>query len=658
MLILIKSIGWILANMPKRFALAVSVILGDLRYYLPTRGRRIILANLHHAFPDRPAAWHRRTARISCRRWMEMRLYRLAAPFFSEVRLDQTLIATDKTIEQLGRYAHPAKPLVLVTVHNSQMEACTLLRRAMPFEPPEVGALYRPIRNRALDKYFLESRSLHGLTFFDERKELLQPFRLLRANNWMVVVFDQSVGRSGFMTFLLNRVASTTRLHESLAKSQEADVYAMWGERTGFWQGNLHVEKLSTGKKNEAIVLKANRWLEEKLRTEEPFRQDWMWIHDRWRAQVKVTENLNLGYPKSLVEDCRAFFNWEDLPRRNRIWFRMPSHLGDFVKWAPFIKAVRESRADAEITLLVNRRFGPLAEALRIADQVLPLPKRNLPYYRKVWQMRWQYPDTIYQLTQSGWADLETKLINAPRRYGMCWPGGNRGFLTDVFRIDPGWDERKNHQVDLWKEFFQHFGLKTEIDFSPLRIATPSEVINPLRCLQTESRYAPYFGLICGAGNLPEKCWPADYWVELVAALMDLYPDSNICLFGTTADLPVSRRIIEQFEPGSIHDFTGSTTLMQFVMALRSCSVVVSNDCGGLHMANALGVPATGLYGLTNPVYSRPVFDSPVKIVLPLNSPKYGGVSPDHICLSQVLEAISELVPQNKEVEPVPAPTT
>jgi ADP-heptose:LPS heptosyltransferase len=132
---------------------------------------------------------------------------------------------------------------------------------------------------------------------------------------------------------------------------------------------------------------------------------------------------------------------------------------------------------------------------------------------------------------------------------------------------------------------------------------------------------------------------------------MDLYPDSNICLFGAKADLGVSRQIIEQFEPGSIHDFTGSTNLMQFVMALESCSVVISNDCGGLHLANALGIPTIGLYGVTNPVHTKPVFDSPVHIVQPSGCPKHGGTSSNHICLSQVIEAVAEMVKQPEQAQ-------
>ena len=112
-----------------------------------------------------------------------------------------------------------------------------------------------------------------------------------------------------------------------------------------------------------------------------------------------------------------------------------------------------------------------------------------------------------------------------------------------------------------------------------------------------------------------------------------------------------ARLALKQFEPGSIHDFTGSTNLMQFVMALRSCSVVISNDCGGLHLANALGVATVGLYGVTNPVYTKPIFNSPVEIVQPSDCPNYGGTSSKQICLSQVIEAIADLVVQPEHAE-------
>lgn len=579
---------------------------------------------------------------------VEMTLFNLALPYFSEGRLDKTLIATDESLELLKHYVSPKKPVVGVTVHNSMMEACSLLPRSIPLDKPDIGVLYRPLNQKKIDAYAQENYAKNGVILVDGRSGLHQARKLIKENNWMVFVFDQNVGKSGYLTFFMGRAATTTGFHQFLSHAYNADVLSFHGERTGFWEGNLHVTKISSGSKDEPVVLKANQWLENMLKSNEAFAEDWMWIHNRWKAQPTSSQNLNLNYSKSLLEETKEFYNWDTLPKKNRIWLRMPNQLGELIRWAPFIKAIASSRPDSEITLLVPRKFASLIEALQIADNVRSLPKRNTVFYPRIHKLQEEFPDAYYQLTESMSADFEAKLINAPLRHGMCWPGSNRPFLTDTFKVDPGWDERKTHQTELWKAFLQYFGLQAEIDFTPLQLATGFEVINPLRCLQTESHDAPYFGLICGAGNRPEKCWPTDYWVECISALMDLYPDGNICLFGTAADLNVSRQIVAQFEPGSIHDFTGSTTLMQFSMALKSCSVVISNDCGGLHLANALGVPTVGLYGLTNPRNTGPVFHVSSKVVQPLGSPKHGGVPIDEICLSQVLEAISETIIQTK----------
>ena len=596
-------------------------------------------------------SWRRRKARTSCRRMIEMSLFSLAHPYFPKGRLDKTFIATEEAVEILKNYVAPNKPIVGVSIHNSMMEACTLIPRCLPIDNPEIGLLYRPLNKKKIEQYVRDTRSRNGISLIDRLSGLHDARELVKNNSWMIFLFDQNVGDAGYLTFFLGRAVTTTGFHQILSQDYEADVLSFYGERTGFWEGNLHVEKISVGGKEEPVILKANHWLEEKLMNDASFSENWMWIHNRWEAQNHHSQNLNLQFPNSLLNETKEFYNWESVPKQNRIWLRMPDHLGELIKWIPFIKAIRISREDAEITLLSYRKFNPLLEALQVADNIICIPKRNTRYYQKFLKLKTSYPDTYYQLTDSFRADLESRLINAPRRYGICYPGTNRALLTHSFKVDLGWDDRKIHQVALWEEFLRYFGLQGTIDFSPVGLAPGSEVINPLRCLQTQSLNAPYFGLICGAGDKPEKCWPVDYWVECVAGLMDLYPDSNICLFGTTADLPVSRQIIEQFEPGSIHDFTGSTTLMQFVMALNSCSVVISNDCGGLHLANALGVATVGLYGVTNPVNTKPVYDAPMRVVQPIKCPKHGGVTSAEICLSQVLEAVSELV---KQPEPTP----
>ena len=52
-------------------------------------------------------------------------------------------------------------------------------------------------------------------------------------------------------------------------------------------------------------------------------------------------------------------------------------------------------------------------------------------------------------------------------------------------------------------------------------------------------------------------------------------------------------------------------SLPGFAAALGRCRVLVTNDTGGMHLANALGVAVIGLFGPTNPLRTGPVFNAP-----------------------------------------------
>jgi ADP-heptose:LPS heptosyltransferase len=67
--------------------------------------------------------------------------------------------------------------------------------------------------------------------------------------------------------------------------------------------------------------------------------------------------------------------------------------------------------------------------------------------------------------------------------------------------------------------------------------------------------------------------------------------------------------------------------LRDFGERLRTCTVLVSNDTGGMHLANALGVPVIALFGPTNPARTAPVFSSVVDILQPPGCPATGGGS-------------------------------
>jgi ADP-heptose:LPS heptosyltransferase len=53
-------------------------------------------------------------------------------------------------------------------------------------------------------------------------------------------------------------------------------------------------------------------------------------------------------------------------------------------------------------------------------------------------------------------------------------------------------------------------------------------------------------------------------------------------------------------------DVTGQTTLGETAALIRRCTVFLGNDSSPLHIAAAVGTPAVGIYGVTDPRSYRP----------------------------------------------------
>ncbi|MCX6942003.1 MAG: glycosyltransferase family 9 protein, partial [Verrucomicrobia bacterium] len=192
-------------------------------------------------------------------------------------------------------------------------------------------------------------------------------------------------------------------------------------------------------------------------------------------------------------------------------------------------------------------------------------------------------------------------------------------------------DERTHHQLELWETFLRHFGLLTALDRSPLPVA-----------VSDSPRSAPSapIGLIPGSENTPAKRWPVAHW----RALIEAFPSAHFVLFGTANDAPLTSAIAASFAATRVENLAGRTTLPDYAARLRTCRLLVTNDTGGMHLANALGVPLLALFGPTNPVRTGPVFASPTRLLQPPACPPTGGGNLADLTPETVAAAVSEIL--------------
>jgi ADP-heptose:LPS heptosyltransferase/lauroyl/myristoyl acyltransferase len=631
--IILTTVGWLVAHLPESLLRGLAAVLGDLIFYGLARRRRLVLSNLHHAFEDRPADWHRTIGRASCRRLGETALLSLALPFLSVRRLRRMVrVAPELESVVAGQRVDRPRPIVFVGPHLCGWESPTVLPVLVPAPFPEFGIIFRPLDHPAADAWMKRTREHFGMRLLSRKEGFKEAMQILRRGGCIGILFDQNAGLQGALSTLFGRVCSTSELAGLLAEKFHADVKALYPHRLAFWRLELRAQDLGRGGSAADVTLSLNRWLESHLAADEGACASWLWAHDRWRNQDIPTRRLRLEAKRNLLAADLDQRGVTAMPRKMRLWVRMPNWLGDVVMALPLLRALRVSRPDAHVTLLAKAAFQPLLEQLGVADRVRPLPSGDEGDFRHFRRLREEYPDCYVLFTHSLRGDLEAWCTRCPQRFGVQRRGRRRPLLTHVWRMPARFDERRQHQVRLWEEFLRHFGLNADPDFSPL----PFTVRSPPTAGTT-------IGLICGSENQPDKRWPTKYWRELLTRLAAARPGARFRLFGTANEQAVTNAIALGLT-APIENLAGRTDLPAFAAALLECRLLVTNDTGGMHLANALGVPVLALFGPTNPLRTGPVFHAPVRVLQPPGCPPTGGGSLADLGPEAVFAAVAEML--------------
>ena len=125
-----------------------------------------------------------------------------------------------------------------------------------------------------------------------------------------------------------------------------------------------------------------------------------------------------------------------------------------------------------------------------------------------------------------------------------------------------------------------------------------------LWAVQGWGRAEQVLGICPGAAFGPAKRW----WPERFAALADRFLASGrfrVVFFGSPEEIP----LVDLIRAHMTHEaasFAGQDTLGSFMALAARCAVVIANDSGSMHIANAVGTPVVALFGPTDPRRTAP----------------------------------------------------
>lgn len=116
----------------------------------------------------------------------------------------------------------------------------------------------------------------------------------------------------------------------------------------------------------------------------------------------------------------------------------------------------------------------------------------------------------------------------------------------------------------------------------------------------------PILALCPGAEFGDAKKWPAGHYRTLMHKAIE--QGYQVWVMGGPADADTAAEIVA----GTIDhcvNLAGKTSLLDVVDLLHLCRQVVSNDSGLMHIAAAVGVQTTVVYGSTSPEFTPPLTD-------------------------------------------------
>src|SRR5213596_3446443 len=407
---LLYRAGSAVANaLPLRLLFVVGQFLGLCAWIMLGKYRRLAQRNTAIAFGDEKSPG-------KLRRLVRRHVRRLGANLLSSVKLTQMSPekilqrVTVENIESMDSRFRAGIPVVLVLSHLGIWE---LFAQLMPKFVGYVrnASVYQRLGNRFIDAHVRRTRSQTGLELFDRQQGFQTVIDLLRSGGGVGVLSDQHAGDHGLWTPFFGRLASTSPLPGLLAKRTRAALIAAGVYTTGPARWRLvFTERFDQpGASVAALTSMINEVIEQQIRVAP---EDWFWVHNRWKTPqpnfllARYKRGVYLP-PGISARDLKPF----------RILIRSSNWLGDAAMSVPAVRAIKNGRPDAQVTIAAPAKIAPMWKLVPEVDAIISLPNGSLLPAVSLLKRRPAF-DVAILFPNSLRVALESWLSRIPRRIG------------------------------------------------------------------------------------------------------------------------------------------------------------------------------------------------------------------------------------------------
>jgi len=289
-----------------------------------------------------------------------------------------------------------------------------------------------------------------------------------------------------------------------------------------------------------------------------------------------------------------------------RILVRATNWVGDAVMCAPALQALREQFPSAHIAILARPWVAALYGREKFCDELIPYDApRGWQGVRAKWDMardlKQRKFDCAILLQNAFEAAAIVRAASIPVRIG--YDRDARGWLlTHPIRV-PASGEIPRHQRFYYLELFKRAGLIGNYSFdSPIQLSGAAEAAaEGHKRLANMLIAGPVIGVSPGAAYGGAKRWLPERFAEAAVSVARRI-GATIAIFGSDSERDICDTVLHRVESTgqACINFAGATSLAEFIELAAACEVYLTNDSGPMHIASALGVPTTVVFGATD----------------------------------------------------------
>ena len=274
--------------------------------------------------------------------------------------------------------------------------------------------------------------------------------------------------------------------------------------------------------------------------------------------------------------------------------------------FTPTLKLLRQHFPNAKITLQtgLNNACELVVKHSNLFDTYIsrPLNKQFFNFMRDGFAQRGKY-DLLISEFHHGYFELalQTVFMNIPFRIGhVSSPGFSLPF-SFIFNFPIQMNEAQ-HTIErnllLLKPLGitvkpSHFVEETMVFLNPKHLAFAQKF-----WIDNHLAGKRVFGIQAGTAAFgPWKKWPGDKFKQLIIQLshQKIVP----ILFGSPAERPMLEKIAMGISPAPIIA-ADDTCFLEACALIAQCDYMITNDSGLMHVANALDVPLSAIFGPTD----------------------------------------------------------